>query len=108
MTAAAGVEATIGAGKTTIREWIRPGRLRPMMIRASVVSQSGDGALREQPAACEGPNARTRPAELEDFMGRTSRRQGQGSSRPGPLRLDPDGWLVRFHTDTDFNESPAA
>jgi hypothetical protein len=35
-------------------------------------------------------------------------RQGRGSPNRRFHSLDPDGWLVRFHTDTKINESPAA
>ena len=108
MRAAAGTGAIMGAGKTTIREWIRSGRFHPVIFCASIVSQSGDGALSGQPAACEDPNERTRSAELEDFVGRLERRQGRRTSSRNPHRLDPDGWLVRFHIDTEMNESPAA
>ena len=107
MRAAVGAEAKMGAGETTTREWIRPGHFHPAIICASVVSQFGDGALRGSPQ-----RVTTQPRGHGRLSSRTfwgaSWRQGQRVSSRNPHRLDPDGWLVRFHIDTEVNESPAA
>jgi len=107
MKAAAGTGATIGAGETKIREWIRPGRFSPVITRASVVSQYGDGALTSSPQRVTTQMRGHDWLSSRTFWG-AERRQGPGSSNRRPHSLDPDGWLVRFHTDTTINESPAA
>jgi len=107
MKAAAGAEATMGAGETTTREWIRPGRLHPVITCASVVSQYGDGALTSSPQRVKTQMRGHDRLSSRTFWG-AEQRQGPGSSNRRSQSLDPDGWLVRFHTDTKINESPAA
>ena len=107
MRAPVGSEAKMGAGETTTREWIRPDHYHPAIICASVVSQSGDGALRGSPQRVTTQTRGHGRLSSRTFWGAT-RRQGLGSSHRRSHRLDPDGWLVRFHIDTEIIESPAA
>jgi hypothetical protein len=102
----AGAGARIGAGQTDVPEWTRPGPpCRWIELRAD-----------REPARDGAPWGSPQPEPLTCGRGRLSlctlwgaaRRQGPGAPPRGLQRLDPDGWLVRFDTDTCSNERPAA
>jgi hypothetical protein len=102
----AGVGARIGAGQTYVPEWTRPGpTCRWSELRVDR-EPARDGALwgSPQPEPLTSGRGRLSPRTLWG----AARRQGPGSSPRGSTRLDLDGWLVRFDTDTCPSERPAA
>jgi hypothetical protein len=88
-------------------EWTCPGA-HHLEIRLRVGREPrGDGVPIDSPKTVTSLLFGLGRLSSRTFWG-AGRRQGQRNSSRDPHRLDPDGWLVRYQTDTKFIESPAA
>ena len=103
----AGAGARIGAGKTSKSGWTRPGPFHPVI----------DPRVGREPGCVGAPCGSPKPVISQlNGHGRLSsrtfwgagRRQGPRISYGDSHRLEPDGWLERYRTDSNTNESPAA
>ena len=103
----AGTGASKGAGKTSKSGWTCPGPFH-LVIEPRVGREPRDaGALRGSPKPVIFQSSGHGRLSSRTFWG-AGRRQGPRISYGDPHRLDPDGWLERYQTDTNTNESPAA